>query len=172
MGGALLDAANIVGLLAILGFFFVMLRYRRLPGATRPERDLAYEWAGDPADRTSDGFRARFKSAAPRDPGVILIRLGFFNPGSTAIAADEAIRPLAVQFAEGTEILLAEFAESLKNDGPDPPRPVAEPGRVEFPPFDLAPGGVVIFNLAIRGDTRPRGLEGAIRGIENIRRLG
>lgn len=172
MDGPLLDAANIVGLLAIVGFFFFMLRHRRPPGPSRPERDLAYEWVAEPADRASPGLLAKFGGDVPRGPGVTLIRLGFFNAGSTAIAADETIRPLAVLFADDTEFLLADFAESLKNDGLSPPAPVLGAGRVEFPPFDLASGGVAIFNLAIRGASRPRGLEGAIHGIERIRRLG
>lgn len=175
MGAALLDTANIVGLLAILGFFFFMLRHRRPPGLAglvRPARDLAYEWVAEPADRAAPDFRAKFGDDAPRDPGVTLIRLGFFNGGTEAIAADETIRPLAILFAAGAEILRAEFAESLKNDGRAPPAPVIDTARVEFPPFDLASSGVVIFNLAIRGNARPRGIEGAVRGIETIRRLG
>lgn len=172
MDGPLIDAVNIVGLLGILAFFFFMLRHRRPPGPVRPERDLAYEWVAEPADRASIDFLAKFGDAAPRDPGVILIRVGFFNSGTAAIAADETIRPLAIPFAEDAEVLIAEFGESLRNDGRRPPAPVIDGARVEFPPFDLASGGVAIFNLAIRGDARPCGLEGAVRGIENIRRLG
>lgn len=172
MEGSLLHAVNIVGLLAIIGFFFIMLRYRRPPGPVRPERDLAYEWVTEPADRAAPDFLAKFGGDAPRDPGVTLIRLGFFNGGSAAITADETIRPLAILFTEGTEIVSARFGESLKNDRRTPPAPIVEVGRIEFPSFGLAPGAVVVFNLAIRGDTRPRGLEGAIQGIETIRRLG
>lgn len=172
MDGPLIDTVNIVGLLGILAFFFFMLRHRRPPGPFRPERDLAYEWVAEAADRASADFLTKFGGHAPRDAGVTLIRVGFFNGGTEAIAAGETIRPLAILFAEGTEILLAEFAESLKNDGLAPPAPVFDAARVEFPPFDLASGGVAIFNLALRGDARPRGLEGAVRGIEDIRRLG
>lgn len=174
MEGSLFDAANIVVLVAILGLFFVMLRYRKQPGRQQPERDLAYEWVAEPADRADRNFRARFGDAGAdiHESGTSLIRLGFFNGGATAIVADEIEKPLAVEFDEGAEVLFAEFGEALKGDGRPPPAPVVAGPRVEFPPFGIAPGGVVVFNLAVRGDSRPLGIEGAVAGIAKIRRLG
>lgn len=174
MERSLFDVANIVVLVAILGFFFFMLRHRKQPGRGQPERDLAYEWVSEPADRAGKDFRIKFgdSGANLREAGVALIRLGFFNSGASAIAADETEKPLAVEFAEGAEVLFAEFGEALKGDGSPPPDPVIAGARVEFPPFGIAPGGVVVFNLGVRGDSRPRAIMGAVAGIEKIRRLG
>ncbi len=174
MEESLFDVANLVVLVAILGFFFFMLRHRKQPGRVQPERDLAYEWVAEPADRADKKFRARFGDAGAniREAGVSLIRLGFFNSGVAAIAADETGKPLAVEFGEGAEVLFAEFGEALKGDGSPPPDPVIAGVRVEFPPFGIAPGGVVVFNLGVRGDSRPRAIMGAVTGIEKIRRLG
>lgn len=172
MDGPLIDTVNIVGLVAIVGFFIFMLRYRRPPGRERPERDLAYEWVAQRADRAESEFRARFGDDAPEGPDVMLIRIGFFNGGATAILPDQTIRPLAVLFKEGTQVLQADFAEALKSPATGAPRPTVGPARVDFPPFAIAPAGVVVFNIAVRGDARPIGLEGAINGIETVRRLG
>ena len=174
MEGSLFDAANIVVLVAILGFFFFMLHYRKPPGREQPERDLAYEWVTEPADRAGKDFRARFgeSGANVHDAGTSLIRLGFFNGGVAAITENEIEKPLAVEFGAAAEVLFAEFGEALKGDGRPPPDPVIAGARVEFPPFGIAPGGVVVFNLAVRGDSRPRGIEGAVAGIAKIRRLG
>lgn len=172
MGGALLDAANIAALVAVLVLFYVMLRYRRPPGPQLPQRDLAYEWAAAQADEAEPGLRAKFEGAVPMTHDVTLIRLGIFNRGRSGIAANEILKPLALTFPEDTEILLARFGESLRNDRPVPPSPVAVGGRVEFPPFAIASGGVVVFDIAVRGARRPAALEGAITGIDAIRRLG
>ena len=172
MQGSLLDVTNIVVLVAVLGLFFFMLSHRKRSGRERPERDLAYEWVAEPADRAGKDFRARFgdSGAAMHEAGVSLIRLGFFNAGASPIAAGEIEKPLAVEFAG--DVLFAEFGEALKGDGPPPANPVINGSRVEFPPFGVAPGGVVVFNLGVRGDARPSGIEGAVAGIEKIRRLG
>ncbi len=174
MEESLFDTANIVVLVAILTLFFFMLRFRKQPGRVQPERDLAYEWVAEPADRAGDDFRIKFGDAGAniRDAGTSLIRLGFFNSGAAAIAATEIEKPFAVEFGEGAEVLFAEFGEALKGDGSAPPDPVIAGARVEFPPFAIAPGGVVVFNLGVRGDAHPRGVEGAVAGIEKIRRLG
>jgi len=168
----MLDAVGIVGLIVIVGFFFVMLRYRRPPGIGRPERDLAYEWVAERADKADSELRAKFGDDAPETGDVALVRVGFFNGGRTGIDPDQMIRPLALLFPEGAEILLARFGESVKNDRPTPPPPVVTGARVEFPPFAIASGGVVVFDIAVRGARRPSGVEGAVTGLERIRRLG
>ncbi len=171
MQASLFDAINIAGLVALLGLFFVMLRYRRQPGRQRQERDMAYEWVAEPAHRAAPELLAKFGPDAPRGKDITLVRMGFFNAGTSEILPDETVRPLAVLFPEGTRVLLARFGEAVKNDRPQPPPPVAGEARVEFPPFALAPGGVVVFNLAVSGNARPRGIEGTIRGIDSLRRL-
>ncbi len=170
MSWTLFDTGNIVALLAILGLFYVMLRYRKRPVLDRPERDLAYEWVAEPADRADQEFLAKFGDAGPREAGVTLIRIGFFNTGTSPLRAGETIKPLAINFADGVEILLASFGDCFRNES-RPGDPAISGARVEFPPFDLAAGGAAIFNLAIRGDARPRGIEGSIEGIETIRRM-
>lgn len=172
MGWSLFDAANIVALVAILVLFYAMLRYRRPPRVQQAERDLAYEWEAEPADRANSRLRANFEGAVPMGSDVTLIRLGFFNAGKNEITADEMVQRLAVQFPEGTEVLLARFGESVNNERPDPPSPLADGTRVEFPPFAVASGGAVVFDIAVRGARRPVGVEGAVAGIESIRRLG
>lgn len=172
MGGTLFDAANIIGLVAILGLFYVMLRYRRPPRTRQADRDLAYEWAAEPAGRASPGLRAKFEGAVPLAHDITLIRLGFFNSGRSDIAADEMVTPLAVSFADGTEIVLARFGESLRNDRPDPPAPVVTGSRVEFPPFAVASGGTVVFDIAVRGARRPQSVSGEVAGLDRVRRLG
>ena len=170
MTWSLFDAGNIVTLVVILGLFYVMLRFRKAPTRDRPERDLAYEWEAERADRAKAEFLAKFDGAAPRGADVTLIRLGFFNTGATPVLAAQTVKPLAVVFADGAEVLLAAFGECFRNS-PAPPAPVVSGARVEFPPFDLAAGDAAIFNLAVRGDSRPRGIEGAIEGIDTIRRM-
>lgn len=170
MSWSLYDAGNIVALFAILGLFFFMLRHRKRPVLDRPERDLAYEWVAEPADRAEQEFLAKFGDAGPREAGVTLIRIGFFNTGTNPLRAAETLKPLAIPFADGVEILLASFGDCFRNES-RPPEPVVSGSRVEFPPFDLSSGGAAIFNLAVRGDSRPRGIEGSIEGIETIRRM-
>lgn len=172
MGGTLLDAANIVGLVAILVLFYVMLRYRRPPGVRQAERDLAYEWVAEPADRANQELRAKFEGAVPITQDITLIRLGFFNGGRTDIEVDETVKPFALSFPKGAEVLLARFGEAVKNARPDPPAPVVTGSRIEFPPFAIASGGTVVFDIAVRGARRPLGLNGAVEGIDSIRRLG
>jgi len=172
MGWTLFDAANIVVLVAILVLFYAMLRYRRPPGVRQAERDLAYEWVAEPADRATPELKEKFEDGVPLTHDVTLIRLGFFNGGRSGITAEETLKPLAVQFAEDAEVLLARFGEAVKNDRPEPPAPVVSGTRVEFPPFAIASGGVVVFDIAIRGARRPKALEGAVAGLDSIRRLG
>lgn len=172
MVGSVLDAAGIVALIVIVGFFFVMLRYRRPPGMVQPQRDLAYEWVAERADRADSSLRTKFAGAAPAGGDVTLVRIGFFNGGRTGIDPDQMVKPLALIFPEGAEILLARFGESVKNDRPTPPPPVVTGARVEFPPFAIASGGVVVFDIAVRGARRPSGVEGVVTGLERIRRLG
>lgn len=172
MDWTLFDAANIVVLVAILVLFYAMLRYRRPPGVQQAERDLAYEWVAEAADRANPEIKAKFEGAVPMTRDVTLIRLGLFNGGRSEITEDQTIKPLAVQFPEGAEVLLARFGEAVKNDRPEPPAPVVSGTRVDFPPFAIASGGVVVFDIAVRGARRPQGLEGAVAGIDSIRRLG
>lgn len=172
MDWTLFDAANIVVLVAILVLFYAMLRYRRPPGVQQAERDLAYEWVAEPADRANPELKGKFQDVVPLTHDVTLIRLGFFNGGRSEIAANETVKPLAVQFPEGAQVLLARFGEAVKNDRAEPPAPVVTGARVEFPPFAIASGGVVVFDIAVRGARRPQGLEGAVAGLDTIRRLG
>lgn len=172
MEGPLVDIVGIAALIAIVGISILMLLRRRPRGAARPERDLAWEWVAQPADRADHEFRARFADDFVHGPDATLLRVAFFNGGLEDITPMQVVRPLSLTFGGGTEILRAEFAEALKSAATGAPEPVIGPARIEFPPFAIAPAGVVVFNIAVRGNARPIGLEGAIEGIERIRRLG
>ncbi len=167
-----LDPMLLLGIVLIVGFFFVMLRFRRKPTLYLDRRDFAYEYVVEPADRASADFRAKFGDLAEAGEGrVYLMRIGFFNRGREPLQPADFVKPMACEFPESADILTAEFAESVKHRGTPPDRPRIDRTKVVFPPFALDSLGALIFNIVVEGADGPDRVEGAIEGQDGVPRL-
>jgi len=167
-----LDPMLLLGIVVIVGFFMIMLRYRRKPTLYLDRRDFADEYVVEPADKASPDFSAKFGTVEPGGGGrVYLMRIGFFNRGRDALTPADFLKPMACEFSATAEILRAEFAESVKHKGDPPDRPRIDHNKVIFPPFALNSLGALIFNIVVEGADGPEQVEGAVEGQDGIPRL-
>ena len=167
-----LDPVLLLGMVVIVGFFFLMLKFRRKPTLYLDRRDFAYEYVVEPADTASAEFRAKFGTITETGSGrVYLMRIGFFNRGRDPLQPDDFIVPMACIFPDHADILRAEFAESVKHRGIVPDRPRIDQKKVVFPPFALDSLGALIFNIVVDGADGPDRVDGVIEGQDSIPRL-
>ena len=159
----------------MIGILFMMFRSSRktLERVEAPRRQVAYECVATPLDKANAELRGKFTRLDSVDThgDVQLLRFGLFNWGALPLELEHILEPIVIRFAEGTEVLHAELAESLKTKAELPAPLQIGAGRVELPPFAVAARGTVIFNLIVRGDGKPLGVDGKIDGAGPIRRL-
>jgi len=159
----------------LIGVLFMMFRSNRktLERIEAPRRQVAYECVSTPLAKANAELRGKFArlDALDTQGDVHLLRFGLFNWGALPLEAGHILEPIAIRFAEGTQVLDAELAETLKTEA-DLPGPLQiGDARVELPPFAMAAHGTVIFNLVVRGTGKPIGVDGRIEGAGPIRRL-
>ena len=159
----------------LIGMLFMMFRSNRktLERIEGPRRDVAYECVVTPLAKANAELRGKFTRLESLDTSgdVQLLRFGLFNWGALPLEPEHILEPIAVRFAESTEILDAELAETFKTKAELPgPLRIAD-ARVELPPFAVAARGTVIFNLIVRGKGQPLGVDGKIDGLGAIGRL-
>jgi len=167
-----LDPMLLLGIVMIVGFFMIMLRFRPKPTLYLDRRDFAYEYVVEPADTASPEFRAKFGTVETGGGRrVYLMRIGFFNRGREPLKPADFLKPMAFAFPPTADILSAEFAESLKHSGTPPDRPRIDHATLVFPPFELDSLGCLIFNIVVEGADGPERVDGAIEGQDGIPRL-
>lgn len=159
----------------LIGLVFMMLRSSRktLERIEAPRRQVAYECVATPLAKANAELRGKFPRLDSLDTSgdVHLLRFGLFNWGALPLEPDDILEPIVIRFAEGTQVLDAELAETIKTDA-DLPGPLQfRDAQVTLPPFAMAARGTVIFNLVVRGNGKPVGVDGRIAGAGPIRKL-
>ncbi len=162
------------GLLLALFFYLFHSSRKSMDRAMAPRRSLAYECVATPAAKADAELREKFPALAGigSEAGIALVRFGLFNWGEIALAAEQIQDPIAVRFAEGSEVLAAELGETIKTEIALPAPPAVEGRTVIFPRFSIPARGTVIFNIIVRGTGQPEAVAGTIEGSGPIRRLG
>ena len=162
------------GLLLLLFVYLFRSSRKSMDRAMAPRRSIAYECVATPIGKADAALRGKFPALAAlaSQDGVELVRFGLFNWGELELAAEQIVDPIAVRFAEGSEVLSAELGETIKTDIALPAPPAVEGRTVVFPRFAIPARGTVIFNIVVRGKGRPEAVAGTIEGSGPIRRLG
>lgn len=164
----------IVGGIALVLFFYLFQSTRKkLDQAAAPRRDLSYECVATPIDKANAELRGKFPELAKvrSESGVELVRFGLFNWGELALAEDQIVKPVTVVFPEGTQVLSAELAETIKTAFTLPAPLKIDGSSVVFPRFGIAARGTLIFNFIVRGTGTPTAVIGEFEGGAPIRRL-
>lgn len=173
-GGIMSPAIILVGAL-LLGALFLMVRSSRktLERVGAPRRQISYECVATPLAKADSELRGKFPRLESLDTSgdVHLLRFGLFNWGALPLEPEQITEPITIRFAEGTDVLDAEVAETLKTKAELPGPLQITDAQVEIPPFAIAARGTVIFNLIVRGSGKPLGVGGKIDGAGAIRRL-
>lgn len=162
------------GCLLILFLYLFRSTRKTLDRAAAPRSSLSYECVATPIDKADAELRGKFPALASvsTEQDIELIRFGLFNWGALELPADKVEKPVTIVFADGTEVLSAEFSEAIKTDFT-----LSEPltitgNQVAFPRFGLPARGTLIFNIIVRGPGNPEAVVGEIEGGAPIRRLG
>jgi len=165
----------IVGGVLLLLFLYLFRSTRKtLDRAAEPRCSLSYEIVATPIEKADAKLREKFPalSSVASEAGVELIRFGLFNWGALDLSAEQIETPVTVRFASGTEVLSAEFAESIKTEFAMPEPRAIGGNSVVFPKFGITARGTIIFNIIVRGSGIPDAVIGEIEGGFPIRRLG
>jgi hypothetical protein len=162
------------GLLLVLFLYLFRSSRKSMDRVTAPRRSLAYECVATPVGKADAALRGKFPAlaAVASEDGIELVRFGLFNWGELDLAVEQIEDPVAVRFAEGSDVLSAELGETIKADIALPAPPAIDGRTVIFPKFAMPARGTVIFNIIVRGKGRPEAVAGSLEGGVPIRRLG
>jgi hypothetical protein len=162
------------GLLLVLFLYLFRSSQKSMDRVTAPRQSVAYECVATPIGKADAALRGKFPALATlaSEDRLELVRFGLFNWGELDLAAEQIKDPVAVRFAEGSDVLSAELGETIKADVVLPAPPTIEGRTVTFPRFAMPARGTVIFNIMVRGKGRPEAVAGTIEGWGPIRRLG
>lgn len=167
------DVSTLFAAFIVLAFFYIMVRYRKKPVYTPLMIDLAYDYVSEPFDTPNRELLESFagmKSAKRR--GAQLIRFALFNRGTLKIEAESYLRPIRIEFPEGSRILEARFSERVNGEDEQPPEPVIDGATAEILPFPMPQNSVAVFNFVVRGAEKPASVDTGVQGQDGIYRLG
>ncbi|MEQ8602240.1 MAG: hypothetical protein RIB45_02890 [Marivibrio sp.] len=162
------------GALLVLGFFFLMWKFARKPGAKPQTWEYSYDYVCERAeeanDKLAETFQAMLAALKPKErKRAHLIRLAVMNRGAWRIAPENHLRPLTVAFPQDARLLAAEFVEAF---GPAPegtPQITRYERGIEVAPFDLPVNCALVFQLVATAP--PSVIDGGIEGQAAIERL-
>lgn len=159
----------------LIGVLFLMFRSNKktLERIEAPRRQLSYECVATPLAKANAELRGKFSRLDSLDTSgdVKLLRFGLFNWGALPLESGQILEPIVIRFAQGTQVLDAELAETIKTKAELPGPLEIGDAQVTLPPFAMAARGTVIFNIVVRGDGRPMGVDGKIEDAGPIRKL-
>lgn len=161
------------GVLLVLFIYLFRSSRKTLDRVAQPQRSLSYECVVTPVAKADAALRGKFPALAgiTDESGIELVRFGLFNWGALDLTADQIEEPVTVAFPDGTTVLSAAFAETIKTDFAALEPLAIDGSRITFPKFEIAARGTVIFNFILRGPGTPHAVTGRIEGGVPIRRL-
>ena len=159
----------------LIGVLFLMFRSnkRTLERIEAPKRQITYECVATPLPKADADLRGKFPRLESLDTSgdVKLLRFGLFNWGTLRVESEQILEPIIIRFTEGTQVLDAELAETIKTKAALPgPLDIGD-ACVALPPFTMPARGTFIFNFVIRGDATLIGVDGKIEDAGPIRKL-
>lgn len=160
----------------LIGVLYMMFRSNRktLERIAAPKRrQITYECVATPLAKADAELRGKFPRLESLDTSgdVKLLRFGLFNWGTLQVESEQILEPIVIRFAEGTQVLDAELAETIKTKADLPGPPTIGDARVTLPPFAMPARGTFIFNIVVRGDGLPIAVDGKIEDADPIRKL-
>lgn len=163
-----------VALIAFAAFFWLQ-RSRRKARDETPEKDLRYEYVSEPLIGISQDFAEAFDDFLPEtEDGIHMMRISFLNRGREPVIPTDFNRPVVVVFPTFCKVEKGRFSEYRgRGSAPEfPPETRPHGNALEISPMTIAAGGVMVFDIAIRGIGKPDGVYGDVAGQGGIPRLG
>lgn len=162
------------GALLVLGFFFLMWKFARRPGAKPDRWDYSYDYvceeAGTANEKLAETFAEMLGPLSRKDrERAHLIRLAVMNRGAWRIAPENHLRPLTVAFPPEAKLLAAEFVEAFGPEPEAPPEITLYERGIEVAPFELPVNCALVFQLVATAP--PSVIDGGIEGQAAIKRL-
>lgn len=172
--GALgLESGTIIGLVLLLGFLYVMHRYRPKPVYQPLSVDIAWDAVAEPAETANSALRGTFDGMAGADrAGRTLLRVVIYNRGTRSLLADHYRTPVTITLPDAAGIDAARFSEAVKSAAPDDTETTIEGRSVILPRAPISAGGLLVFNIVADGSAEKTLVEADFDGQNGIYRLG
>ncbi len=168
-----MEGSGILGLVLLLGFFYVMHRYRSKPVLTQLKVDMAFEIVSEPSESANPTLKATFDGMSGVDTeGARLVRFALFNRGSVRMTPDLQEGDIKISFTKAEQILDARFSEAVNTEVEETPEPRFDGTTLYLPPVTVSANGLLVFNIVLTGDTDGIETEAAFDTQNGLYQLG